>query len=323
MVYIGIDLGGTKIAAGVVDESGAILRQSAAPTGMPRPYGPIVQDMARVTLETLAAAGLTPDDVTAVGVGVPGVAEQSTGVIPFCTNLAWHDVPFRTEFQKHLNKPVFIENDATLAGYAESLVGVSAGIRSSVFITLGTGVGSGIIIDGKPYSGAHHVGSELGHCIVEMDGELCSCGMRGCFERYASATALIRDGRRALERHPGSLLGALCGGDPQRIEAKTVLDAAREGDPTALKVFRRYAHYLAIGIVNIINFIDPEVVVLGGGVSKAGKFLLDAVREALPPRIFFKTLPYARVQLARLGNDAGIIGAAMLAKDLAGAAEAR
>ncbi len=315
MVYIGIDLGGTNIAVGVVDEQGNILRKGSTPTLMPRPYAPIIADMAKVTLDTLKQSGYSLDDVAAIGVGVPGVADPETGMIPFCTNLSWHDVPFREEFHKYIDKPLFIDNDATVAGLAESVAGVSAGAKSSVFLTLGTGVGGGIVIGGKPYSGDHHVGSELGHFIVEMDGELCTCGMRGCFERYASATALIRDGRRALERHPDSLIGKLCGHDPERIEAKTIIDAARESDPVALKVFRRYAHYVAIGIVNIINFIDPEIVVLGGGVSKAGDFLLSAVREALPPMIFFKTLPYARVQLAKLGSDAGIIGAAMLGKE--------
>jgi len=314
MVYIGVDLGGTNIAVGVVDERGKILRKGSVPTRVERGYGPIIADMAGVSLEVLREAGYTLDDVAAVGVGVPGVADPDTGIIPFCTNLAWHDVPFRTEFHRYIDKPVYIENDATVAGLAESVSGVSAGANSSVFLTLGTGLGGGIVIDGKPYSGHHHVGSELGHIIIEMDGELCTCGQRGCFERYASATALIRDARRALEHNPDSLIDALCGGDPERINAKMVIDAARQADPVATKVFRRYARSLAVGIVSIINFIDPEVVVLGGGVSLAGGFLLDAVKEALKPMVFFKSLPYAEIKMAMLGPDAGIIGAAMLGR---------
>jgi len=314
MVYIGIDLGGTNIAVGVVDEHGKILCKGSRPTLVERGYGPIIADMAAESLKALAESGHCLDDVAAVGVGVPGVADPDSGRIPFCTNLAWHDVPFWAEFQRHIDKPLYVENDATVAGLAESVSGISAGAKSSVFLTLGTGLGGGIVIDGKPYSGHHHVGSELGHIIIEMDGELCSCGQRGCFERYGSATALIRDARRALDNTPDSLMVALCGGDPAKINAKIVIDAARQADPAATKVFRRYARSLAVGIVSIINFIDPQVVVLGGGVSLAGDFLLDAVKEALKPMIFFKTLPYADVKLATLGPDAGIIGAAMLGR---------
>ncbi len=314
MVYIGIDLGGTNIAVGIVDANGKILRKGSTPTLMPRPYAPIIADMAKVTLQTLSESGYTLDDVAAIGVGVPGVADPNTGVIPFCTNLSWHNVPFRDELQKHIMKPIHIENDATVAGFAESIAGVSAGAKSSVFLTLGTGVGGGFVVDGKPYSGDHHVGTELGHIIVEIEGEPCTCGNCGCLERYASATALIREARKAYAQHPDSLIGALCGGDPEKINAKIAVDAAKEGDPVAMKVFRRYVKGLAIGIVNIINFVDPSIVVLGGGVSLAGDFLLDAVREAVKPMVFFKTLPYCEIQLAQLGPDAGIIGAAMLGK---------
>jgi len=314
MVYIGIDLGGTNIAVGVVDGQGRILCKGSTPTLVERGYGPIIADMASASLQVLRESGHTLDDVMAIGVGVPGVADPDTGVIPFCTNLAWHNVPFRAEFHRCIQKPVFIENDATVAGLAESVSGISAGAKSSVFLTLGTGLGGGIVIDGKPYSGHHHVGSELGHIIIEMDGEMCTCGQRGCFERYGSATALIRDARRALEHNPDSLIMEFCGGDPERINGKMVIDAARQADPVGAKIFRRYARSLAVGIVSIINFIDPEVVVLGGGVSLAGDFLLDAVKEALKPMVFFKTLPYADVKLAMLGPDAGIIGAAMLGR---------
>ena len=314
MVYIGIDLGGTNIAVGIVDENGKILCKGSTPTLLPRPYGPIIADIAKCSLETLERSGHTLDDVAAIGAGVPGILDPRTGIIPFCTNLGWHDVPFITELQKYIDKPVYVGNDATVAGLAESVAGVSAGAHSSVFLTLGTGVGGGIVIDGKAYSGAHGVGSEIGHMIIELDGEECTCGNYGCFERYASATAIIREGRKAYAQHPDSLIGQLCGGDPDKITAKTIFDAAKESDPTAVKVFRRYVRALAHGIVTIINVLDPEVIALGGGVSLAGDFLLQAVREAVEPLVFFKTMPYARIELAKLGPDAGIIGAAMLGK---------
>jgi glucokinase len=314
MVYIGIDLGGTGIAVGIVTEEGKIIQKGSAPTLAMRPYQEIVKDMAAVSLEILKEAGLTIQDVRSVGIGVPGIANPNTGVVVFCTNLSWHDVPLREEFQKYIDKPVFIDNDATVAGYAESVAGISAGCHSSVFLTLGTGVGGGIVINGKPWSGFHNVGSEIGHITLELDGEPCSCGNKGCLERYCSATAIIRMARQALAVHPESLMMELCQNNLENVNAKLVFDAAREGDETALKIFRRYVKYMAQAVNNIIAFLDPEVIVLGGGISKAGDFLLDAIRAEVPQYLMFKTMPHPRIEIASLGAEAGIIGAAMLGK---------
>jgi len=314
MVYIGIDLGGTGIAVGIVDESGKILQKGSAPTLAMRPYQEIVRDMAKVSLDTLKQAGLTLEDVHSIGIGIPGIANTDTGVVVFCTNLSWHDVPLREEFQKYIDKPILIDNDATVAGYAESVAGISAGCQSSVFLTLGTGVGGGIVINGKPWSGFHNVGSEIGHITLEIDGEPCTCGNKGCLERYCSATAIIRMARQALLVHPESLMMTMCQNNLDHVNGKLVFDAAREGDETALKVFRRYVKYMAQAINTIVAFFDPEVIVLGGGISKAGNFLLDAVKAEVPQYLLFKTMPYARIEIASLGADAGIIGAAMLGK---------
>ena len=314
MYAIGLDVGGTTFKAGVVTEDGKIMHKDAMPTGIERPYQEIIADMAALCVKVAKDAGVPMEEIQSIGVGVPGLFDNKTGRIPFCTNLGWHDIPFVEEMKKHLDTPVYGDNDATVAGLAESVAGVSAGVRDSVFITLGTGVGGGIIIDGKPYSGAHGCGSEIGHMMIHMGGERCTCGNYGCFERYASATAIIREAQKALEAHPESSMMAACGGDPDRLNAKLVIDAAKAGDPTAKAVFDGYVQGLAVGIINIINMLDPEIIVLGGGVSAAGEFLLDAVREAVKPMVFFKTMPYARIELARLGNDAGIIGAAMLGR---------
>ncbi|MDY3762663.1 MAG: ROK family protein [Candidatus Ventricola sp.] len=314
MYYIGLDVGGTTFKAGVVTEDGRIVHKDAMPTGIERPYQEIIADMAALCKTVAADAGIEMSEIKSIGVGVPGLFDNKTGMIPFCTNLGWHDIPFVAEMKKHLDTPVYGDNDATVAGLAESVAGVSAGIRDSVFLTLGTGVGGGIIIDGKPYSGAHGCGSEIGHMMIKMGGELCTCGNYGCFERYASATAIIREARKAIVEYPESSMLAACGGDPEKLNAKIVIDAARAGDEAAKAVFGGYVQALAVGIINIINMLDPEVIVLGGGVSAAGEFLLDAVREAVKPMVFFKTMPYARIELAQLGNDAGIIGAAMLGK---------
>lgn len=314
MYYIGLDVGGTTFKAGVVTEDGRIVHKDAMPTGIERPYQEIIADMAALCKTVAADAGIEMSEIKSIGVGVPGLFDNKTGMIPFCTNLGWHDIPFVAEMKKHLDTPVYGDNDATVAGLAESVAGVSAGIRDSVFLTLGTGVGGGIIIDGKPYSGAHGCGSEIGHMMIKMGGELCTCGNYGCFERYASATAIIREARKAIVEYPESSMLAACGGDPEKLNAKIVIDAARAGDEAAKAVFGGYVQALAVGIINIINMLDPEVIVLGGGVSAAGEFLLNAVREAVKPMVFFKTMPYARIELAQLGNDAGIIGAAMLGK---------
>ena len=312
MVYIGMDVGGTGIQIGVVDEDGRILQKGAINTRIDLPVEEQIAQMAACALDTLRRSGHTLDDVAAIGAGVPGIVDPATNVVPFCTNLKWHHVPFADMLRRHIDKPVFVGNDATVAGLAESVAGISAGSHSSVFITLGTGVGGGIIIHGKAWSGFHGVGSEIGHITMDLDGEPCNCGNHGCLERYCSATAIIGMARKAVADHPESKIMAQCGGDPARINAKMVFDAAKEGDDTASEIFHRYVSYLAQAINTVINFLDPEIIVLGGGVSKAGDFLLDAVRKELPKYILYKTMPYARIELARLGPDAGIIGAAML-----------
>ena len=315
MFFIGIDIGGTGIKAGIINEDGHILMKDSIKTGADRPYQEVVRDIAELCNSLISRMQLTTEQIESIGVGVPGICDQKTGVIPFCTNLGWHEVPFIADMHKYFPKlPVYVDNDATVAGLAESVAGVSAGTQSSVFITLGTGVGGGIVINGRPYSGSHGVGSEIGHMVIRMEGEPCTCGKRGCFERYASATAIIREARKAVADHPESMIIQPCENDPENITAKTVFDAAKENDPTAVKLFNNYVKSLAHGIVNIINIVDPEIIVLGGGVSNAGDFLLNAVREAVKPFIFYKTQPYATILLAQLGADAGIIGAAMLGK---------
>ena len=315
MIYIGIDLGGTKIAAGITDDQGQILAEASTATIAERHYKDVVRDMASCALQALEQSGKLIDDVDSIGVGIPGVAENEGGTVIFCTNLGWHDIPLREELQKYINKPVFIDNDATVAALAENVAGVSKNAHSSIFLTLGTGVGGGIIMDGKPWTGAHGVATELGHITMEIDGIPCTCGKNGCLERYCSATALIRMGREQARLHPDSLMMARAGSE-ENINGKLIIDCAREGDPIAVKVFERYTKYLAIAVNTMISFFDPEMIVLGGGISMAGDFLLDAVKEKIPQYLMYKTLPYGKLELAVLGNGAGIIGAAMLGRVL-------
>ncbi len=312
MVRIGIDVGGTGIQIGALNEQMQMVATGSIPTAKELPFPEQVKQMADCVLATVASAGLTADDIVSVGVGIPGIGSSATGEIIKCTNMNWNHVPFTKEFQRWLNKPVLIENDANVAALAESVAGISKNTSSSVFITLGTGIGSGIILNGKVWSGFHGIGGELGHVILKLDGEPCTCGNHGCLERYCSATALIRMGREAVARNLESLILAKAGGDIRKIEARTIIDAAREQDPVATEVFHRWCAYLAQAIASVVNLLDPEVIVLGGGVSKAGAFLLDPLREMFPNYVIFRDQPLPRLELAILRADAGIIGAAML-----------
>ena len=314
MLYIGIDVGGTGIKAGVVSENGTILHKLSCPTLRERGHEAVIHDMARLSLQVLAESGHALEEIHSVGVGIPGMQDPRTGRIPFCTNLGWHDVPLVELLQQEIDKPVYVNNDATVAGLAESIAGVSAGTKNSVFITLGTGVGGGVVLDGKLFMGPHGIATEVGHMITVAGGEMCTCGNRGCWERYASATAIIREGRRFAEAHRDFALFRAVNGNLDQIEARTVIDLAKAGDPDCEKLFDDYVYHLTVGLINLINLYDPEIIALGGGVSKAGTFLLDKVNALLPEMIFFKTMPHARIELARLGNDAGIIGAAMLGR---------
>ena len=314
MIYIGIDLGGTTIKAGAVDEKGTILFKDSLPTGVERGYGPVIRDMAALAVRVAEQSGHTMADVSAIGIGIPGIMDPRTGRVPFCTNLYWHDVPILEEMRKYVDVPVYVDNDATVAGLAESVAGVSASVKNSVFITLGTGVGGGVVMDGKVFSGVHGVATEIGHMVTVAGGEPCSCGNRGCWERYASATALIREGRKLAEANPGCALARAVEGDLGQITAKHIIDLAKAGDPDCEKLMDWYVYHLCVGLRNLINLYDPEIIALGGGVSHAGEYLLNAVNAKLPKMIFYKDMPYARIELARMGNDAGIIGAAMLGR---------
>ena len=312
MIKVGIDVGGTGIKVGVVSKDNKIVHEDSIPTRTDIPFNEQLKHIADCVLSTAQSAGFSEDDIESVGVGIPGIASAKTGEIIKCTNMGWHHVPFRNVFNTYLNKPVFIDNDANVAALAESVAGISAGTSSSVFITIGTGIGSGIILNNKIWSGAHHIGGELGHVIFDLDGVPCSCGNHGCLERYCSATALIRMAREAVVNNQDSMILQSVDMNPSRIEAKTVFDAAKAKDPTALSVYHHYIDCLAQAVASVINLIDPEVIVLGGGVSKAGNFLLDPLAQEYPKYVLFNDQPLPPVKLAILGPEAGIIGAAML-----------
>ena len=312
MIRIGVDVGGTGIQIGVVNKEYRIIQEGSIPTRTDLPFEEQLRQIADCIVSAVRESGFSTDDIESVGIGIPGIASAKTGEIIKCTNMGWYHMPFRDVFSRYLDKPVHIDNDANVAALAESVAGVSAGTSSSVFITIGTGIGSGIIINGRIWSGAHHIGGELGHVIFDLGGVPCTCGNHGCLERYCSATALIRMAREAVSGHPDSLILRSVNMDPDKIEAKTVFDAARAGDPLAVNVYGQYIDNLAQAIGSVVNLLDPEVIVLGGGVSKAGSFLLEPLTKEYTRYVLFNDQPLPPLKLAVLGSEAGIIGAAML-----------
>lgn len=314
MLYIGIDVGGTTAKAGVVDEEGKILSKSVCRTGKERAFEDIAADMAELCRRVVRESGHEMADIAAVGVGIPGEQDPRSGLVAFCNNLGWVNVPLMQRLREALGLSVYVDNDANVAALAESAFGASRDVKSSILVTLGTGVGGGIVENRRVRTGAHGVGGEIGHMVVVVDGEKCNCGHRGCWEKYASATAIIRMGRALMEEKPDCALARQLGGDAAQLNAKAVLDLAKAGDADCMGIFETYVKYLCVGLANLINIYDPDMIVLGGGVAYAGDFLLDAVRAALGDYVYCPALSWARVELARMGNDAGIIGAAMLGR---------
>ena len=309
MYRIGIDLGGTNIAVGVVDDRHAIIAEASVPTGAFRPAEEMVADMCRAVEMALAKAGLSAADCAGIGIGSPGTCDSAAGTVVRAYNLGWFNVPVCRMLHEHFGIPVHLSNDANCAALAETVAGAAVGCRDMILITLGTGVGGGIIIDGKIYAGMRSMGAELGHTLLVLEGEHCTCGRDGCWEAYASATALIRQGRRAALAHPESRL-ARCG---DALTAKNVFDAADGGDETAQAVLAQYYVYVAAGVTDLVNILGPEMVLIGGGISRQGERLLSPVREYVAANCFggHDRLPPV-IEAAQLGNEAGIIGAAAL-----------
>ena len=308
MYRIGIDLGGTNIAVGVVDDRHQIAAEASVPAGAHRPAEQVVADMCRAVELALDKAGLTVRDCASIGVGAPGTCDPERGVVVCAYNLNWFDVPVCRMLTEHFGLPARLSNDANCAALAEVVAGAAVSCRSMVLVTLGTGVGGGIIVDGKIVSGLGGAGGEVGHSILVLDGAPCTCGRRGCWEAYASATALIRQGREAAAAHPESLLNRYTA-----LTGRDVFDAADAGDAAAQAVLERYYVYVAAGVTNLVNILSPEMVLIGGGISRQGERLLAPIRRYVAANCFGgEERPQPAIQAAKLGNEAGIIGAAAL-----------
>jgi len=318
MYYIGVDLGGTNIAIGIVNEKYEIVKKGSTPTKPDRGADAIVADMAALSKKLLAECGLTLADVAYAGIATPGTANHDTGVVEYANNIPFLHYPLADKLSALLEgKPVYIENDANAAAKAEAMAGVAKGAPLSIMITLGTGLGGGIIMDGKVYSGFNYAGAELGHIVIEHNGRQCSCGRKGCWEAYSSATGLINITKDriadAAAEGKSTIMVDMVGGDLSRISARTAFNAMKQGDAVAAAVVDEYISYLACGIVNIINIYHPGVLSIGGGVCNEGEYLTKPLLE----KIYANTdasedTPRTEILIAELGNSAGIIGAAVL-----------
>lgn len=317
MYYLGIDLGGTNIAVGVVDEDCKIVAKANSSTATENAEQ-IADAMAATARQALEKAGITLNDVPWVGLGSPGTVNKATGIIEYANNLPFRNTPMQKMLSERLDgKPVYMENDANAAAFGEYMAGALKGAKVAVAITLGTGVGGGVIIDGKIFSGSNFAGAELGHCVIVADGWPCTCGRLGCWEAYASATGLIKRTKMHMEEAPkDSALWKIAEGDIEKVNGRTAFDAMRQGDPTGQKIVGEYVKYLSVGLINMINIFQPSILCVGGGVGNEGENLLVPVR-AIVEKEQYGNNPDAATKIckAQLGNDAGIIGAAMLGKE--------
>lgn len=312
--YFGaIDLGGTFIKCGILDEYGNIIIKNQIPTKKDRPHPEIIKDMAENIKNIAIESNINFNDIKAIGIGAPGTVNSKTGLIYYSNNIAWKNVPLGEELSIITKTPVFVTNDANAAALGECFKGAGSKFSDMVMITLGTGVGGGIVIDGKLFEGNKSAGAEIGHMVLKTNGAKCTCGRRGCFEAYASATALIRETEKEMKKHPESLLYKFA---PNGVpDGKTPFDALDAGDKVAKKVINKYITYLAEGIANIINLFRPQAIVVGGGVCAQGESLLKPLRRKVN-KLIYGGNKYAPVKIisATLGNDAGLIGAGRFAQ---------
>ncbi len=308
--FVGIDLGGTNIATAVVDHKGNIYGRARKKTRAPRPYTEILDDVIACAYECTKASGLDFEQIESIGMGFPGSIDKDTGVVVFANNLGFINTPVVDYIKSRLGKPIYIENDANAAAWGEYIAGSGKNTGSMIMITLGTGVGGGIIIDGKLMTGQWGMGGELGHTVIVVDGEPCNCGRNGCLEAYTSATALVRQTKKAMEENPDSDLWRVVNGDINAVNGKTPFLAK---DDVAKNVIDRYLSYLAEGVLNVTNVFQPEIITIGGGISHEGEAIIEPLKKRLEKHAYTRfSAKHTEIKLAKLGNDAGIIGAALL-----------
>jgi len=312
MYLLGVDLGGTNIAVGLTDENGKILLKDSVKTGIERGMDAVTKDMGGLCMKICDEAKISVDEIHSIGIGIPGTLDSKNGVITYANNLGVENYNIRKELSKYINKPVYISNDANCAALGEFTGGAAKEYNSAVMVTLGTGVGGGIILDKKLWEGLNSAGGEVGHIVINVGGEQCTCGRKGCWEAYSSATALIRDTKRAMDEYNDSIMHKLAE-ESGKVSGKTAFKAAKMGDKAGAMVVEDYINNLAEGLTNLINLLAPEAIILGGGVSNEGDYLTIPLKKAVYDKCYGGSeLPHSDILIATLGNDAGIVGAAML-----------
>lgn len=313
MYLIGIDVGGMSIKGGIVDRyNGKIIEQYAIPTNKYSAEYSISEDIAKVIDFLIVKTGIKFEQIVGIGIGQPGSIDSERGIIRYSNNIALENVPVVEELQKKYEVPIYINNDANCAALGEYVFGAGRGYKDIVFVTLGTGVGSGIIIDGKLFEGRSCAGAEAGHMVIVVGGEKCNCGRRGCWEAYASATALIRQTKAAMDANPDSLMHKIAE-EEGKVSGKTAFRAAKVGDAAGQKVVDTYINYISEGLINMANIFRPDAILIGGGISKEKEYLTKPLQKLMDGDAFGgKYNPKVIVKTASLQNDAGILGAAAL-----------
>ena len=317
MYSIGVDIGGTGIKAGVVDEHGKIIYRANCKTDVDGGFDRIISDINTMVRNMLSENYITNEQIQSIGFGVPSFINSEGKVT--CVNLGWFEVDFVPKLKEIFPEfDIFVENDATVAALAESKFGSMSGNDISVLLTLGTGIGGGIIINNKQFVGAHGMASEIGHVVIGENTYNCNCGNNGCFETFCSATALIKHTQERIKQSEKdtkqykSMILDMCEGCLDKINAKIVFDAYRHKDKLAKDIIERFKNYLAIGIAGVVNTLDPDIIAIGGGLSKSSDIILEGLKDMTRKHILYKKENFADIVVATLGNDAGIIGAAFL-----------
>ncbi|WP_083180329.1 ROK family protein [Paenibacillus yonginensis] len=308
---IGVDIGGTKVSCALVGENKTILSKVSFDTGGGRPYTDVLHDVANSVYSVLDQTGYRLDDVEAIGLGCPGILDQQKGEVIYSNNIAWENVPLVKTLQKYVPKEIYVDNDANCAALGEYLCGASQGTSSSITVTLGTGVGGGIILGGSIHSGFNSAANAIGHMVIVSGGMPCTCGRKGCWESYASITALVRMAEEMAEQFPDSLLAEVKKRSGP-FNGKNIFNAARQNDPAALKLLDKYYYFVSEGIIDLINVFQPQMIVIGGGISSEGDYLLLPIIANVKKGVYCKQVPLPQITIAKLNNDAGIIGAAYL-----------
>jgi len=318
-LILAVDIGGTKIATALVTGQGDILTRGHSSTPVGAAPEAITNSILRTIGDTISSGRVSPSQLLGIGVAAAGLIDSDEGQVVFTPNIpGWIEVPLKAVIQQRFGVPTCMGNDATLAALGEWRFGLRKEVANLIYITVSTGIGAGIITDGRLYSGAHGFAGEAGHMTIHADGPVCNCGSTGCWEALASGTALAREARKEIEQGADTSIAELVGGDSSRIDASVVFEAAQKGDRLAGKLISRLAYYFGVGLANLVNIFDPELILVGGGVAKMGDLLLQPARSLVKERAYVTLTHDVEIRPALLGDDSGLLGAVAFVSECCG-----